>query len=797
MQNFTNYKYIWLFILIISGFCAHAQHKYTLEGVVRSNTGELLKGAGVRILGSDKSAVTDDAGRFKIQNIAGGEHNVSVRYIGYVESMQKITFSASSTEVLNFSLKYNENDLSEVSVIGRTAVQETNRQAFNVTAVDAKKLYNSTLDIAHALDRVSGVRVREAGGVGSRMDFSLNGFTGKQVKFFIDGVPMDNFGSSFQLNNIPINLAQRVEVYKGVVPVWLGSDALGGAVNIITDNNTKSYMDASYSYGSFNTHRTAINAGYTTKSGFKVQLNAFQNYSDNDYKVTVNVSDLFTGQLYQNQKVKRFNDTYHNETIIASAGIVDKKFADQLMFGLTLGQNYAEVQTGARMISVFGDWHRKGTIVMPSIKYSKKDLFVKGLDLRLNGNYNLGEEQNIDTVYRRYNWAQEFKQYPGLGSERERSMYKYKNNNGLGTASLTYTINDKHSFALNNVYNSFNRSGSDELYPTSEKYKQPTKSNKNVLGLGYKYSASEKWNTSLFLKYFNQKTTYSQSYNPTGGWGDVAYLIQKNNFNNLGYGIASTYFLKPNLQIKGSYEKSYRLPETDELFGDLLNLEGSISLKPEHSYNYNLGFSFQTHINMIHRFSFDGNLLYRDAKDFIRPSVNLNQTKMVMGNLASVTNLGVDGEIRYSFKQIFTTGVNMTYQNLRNNTKYEENMTMVSSLYRDRIPNIPYLYGNGDASLFFRNVGQKGNTLTLGYNILYVHSSYLSWPSQGTADTKMIVPRQWNQDVNIVYTVGSGKYNIAFECKNLADNRAYDNYSLQKPGRAFYTKLRYFISTKR
>jgi len=70
----------------------------------------------------------------------------------------------------------------------------------------------------------------------------LNGFSGNQVRFFLDGVPMDNFGSSFQINNIPINFAERVEVYKGVVPIWLGSDALGGAVNIITGNKYRNYI---------------------------------------------------------------------------------------------------------------------------------------------------------------------------------------------------------------------------------------------------------------------------------------------------------------------------------------------------------------------------------------------------------------------------------------------------------------------------------------------------------------------------------------------------------------------------
>src|SRR5690606_20366444 len=111
-------------------------------------------------------------------------------------------------------------------------VQQINRQAFTVSAIDATKLHNTTLNLSDALDRVSGVRVRETGGLGSSMNLSLNGFSGNHVRFFIDGIPMDNMGSSFQINNMPVNIAERIEVYKGVVPIWLGSDALGGAINI-------------------------------------------------------------------------------------------------------------------------------------------------------------------------------------------------------------------------------------------------------------------------------------------------------------------------------------------------------------------------------------------------------------------------------------------------------------------------------------------------------------------------------------------------------------------------------------
>lgn len=63
-----------------------------------------------------------------------------------------------------------------------------NRSAYNAVAIDAKGLHNTTRDLAGTLAKVPGVKVRESGGVGSSTAITLDGFSGKHVKIFIDGV---------------------------------------------------------------------------------------------------------------------------------------------------------------------------------------------------------------------------------------------------------------------------------------------------------------------------------------------------------------------------------------------------------------------------------------------------------------------------------------------------------------------------------------------------------------------------------------------------------------------------------
>lgn len=803
LRVYSILKGLFLCFFVFNTLSLSAQHEDTqglgsIKGQVFSSDGQPAAFVPVGIKGTSKGVTTDANGRFEIK-LPSGKHTLLIQFIGHEPELEEIEVKSGETiDVPDFKLKEDSKELQEVEVVGKSEVQQVRESSFNVTAIDARPLHNSTMDINQVLNKVPGIRIRESGGMGSSFNFSLNGFTGKQVKFFIDGIPMDNFGSSFQLNNIPVNLAERIEIYRGVVPVWLGADALGGAVNIITSNRTNTYLDASYSYGSFNTHKTSINTGFTSKKGITFQLNLFQNYSDNNYWVTVDAADINTGKYSRNQRLRRFNDQYHNETAIVNFGVVGKKYADKLLFGIVLGQNRAEIQTGARMVNVYGDMYRRGNTIMPTFKYQKKDLGVKGLDLMLNANYNLGQEQNVDTVNRRYNWYQQHIVRTGAGGERSRTLYKYRNNNAIATINLNYRLSPKHTLTINSVTNYFNRQGRDELFPENDNYEQPRKTVKNVLGFGYKFDLNKRWSTSVFAKHYHQTNIYSETYNPIPGNSDIAYKVVNKYSDNVGYGIASSFFLRTNLQLKASFEKSYRLPENEELFGDMVNLEGNTRLKPESSNNYNFGINYAPKFGKMHNMVFDINALYRDAKDFIQPYLMPNQIKTINGNLVNITNTSFDGDIRYSFGRYITIGGNATYQNLRDNSReiYENGKLVKNFTYGYRLPNRPFLFGNGYSSVSLPNIMGKGNSISLGYNALYVHAFYLYWSVLGQKDGKYDIPMQLSHDVNMVFSLKEGRYNLAFECKNLMDAQLYDNFSLQKPSRGFYVKFRYFFTKK-
>ena len=271
--------------------------------------------------------------------------------MGFETVEKKVELTQDERNKLNIMINPATTELDEV-VVTSTGVSRIKRSAFNAVAVDTKELQNTTKNLSDALTKAPGMKLRESGGVGSDMQLMLDGFSGKHVKVFIDGVPQEGVGSSFGLNNIPVNFADRIEVYKGVVPVGFGTDAIGGVINIVTNKKRQRwFLDASYSYGSFNTHKSYANFGQTFNNGFTYEINAFQNYSDNDYYVDSPVEDFETGRIDRDKKVrvKRFNDTYHNEAVIGKLGVVDKKWADRLMFGFTYSNMYKDIQTGVRL----------------------------------------------------------------------------------------------------------------------------------------------------------------------------------------------------------------------------------------------------------------------------------------------------------------------------------------------------------------------------------------------------------------------------------------------------------------
>ena len=779
------------FLLLLISISAFSQHKTMISGKVLSTEKTTVDFATVYLKGTNYGGTTNEEGIYHLQAPAG-EYTLVVSAIGYKTVEKPVKLMRGERTKMNVVISPQATELDEVVVVSN-GVTRLKRSAFNAVALDTKALQNSTQNLSEALAQAPGMKIRESGGVGSDMQLMMDGFTGKHIKIFIDGVPQEGVGSSFGLNNIPVNYAERIEVYKGVVPVGFGTDAIGGVINIITKKNrNKWFLDASYSYGSFNTHKSYVNFGQTFRSGLTYEINVFQNYSDNNYYVDTPVKDFTTGAINKKkiEHVKRFHDTYHNEAVIGKIGFVDKKWADRLMFGFTYSHMYKDIQTGVRQEVVFGGKYRKGYSIMPSLDYRKRDFFVRGLDVVLTANYNKNMTNNVDTSSYEYNWRGEMRplRMPG---EQSYQNTRSDNNNWNGTLTANYRIGKAHTFTFNHVINAFRRSNQSLLNEDSEANAIPKETRKNISGLSYRLMPTEHWNLSVFGKYYNQFIA-----------GPVAtssaqddYIRTTNSVSAMGYGAAGTYFILKSLQAKLSYEKAYRLPTNEEMFGDEDLETGDISLRPENSDNVNLNLSYNETFGK-HSVYVEGGLIYRNTKDYIQRNISdLSGGKYgaTYVNHGRVETKGYNISVRYGFANWVSVGGNFTQMNVRDNMKTSISSSAANLAYKERMPNLPYMFADSDVTFYWRNLWKKGNTLTVSYDNQYLHSFTYYSSNIGSNKNDYVVPNQFSHNLALSYSLRNGRYNLSFECRNFTNEKLYDNFSLQKPGRAFYGKVRVYF----
>ncbi|KAA5541666.1 TonB-dependent receptor [Adhaeribacter rhizoryzae] len=776
---------------------AQGQDKATVFGKVSSATGEVLIGVSVALKDANIGTTTDEKGQFRISGISAGNYVLTLSYIGFETQEQPIQLGESQNLELNLRLINKAFVMNSVEIVGKTATKEINEQPYAVTAISVKELQNSSSDAKEVLNRVSGVKVLEEGGLGSNLSFTLNGFSGDQVKFFLDGIPMDNFSSSLSLSDIPVNTIDRLEVYKGVVPVWLGTDALGGAVNIIT-NKKNNFLDASYSVGSFNTHRLSINGAYTNPtSGFTLRGTANYNYSDNNYKVWVPIKK--GNNVIDSAEVKRFHDRYRSGTLKLETGWVDQKFADNFLFGIIATGNDKQVQTGATMSSVYGGITRNSQSIVPTLKYSKENLFLKGLNVSFSSAFNRTKSEVIDTLRGvQYNWLGEATYTPGsTDGELNRTFTTLTDNDFNSQFNTSYAFGPKVSLAFNYALSYFARESFDTENPDRIENKFPKSLTKQLAGLAFKFDPTEKWSTTVFGKfyYLNAKTSKQYDFAQDNQRID-AFESQK---ENIGYGIASTYFLLPKLQLKASYEHTYRMPWATEIFGDGLFTTPNPDLGPEQSNNVNAGAAYGFNLGPDHQFNLESSFIYRAANDLIYQVVKVASPETYYDNLSKTRTVGIEGGLRYRWRETFNMGGSMTFQDITDQADFVFNESYTNTGYQKnfqkdfRVPNIPYLFGNANAGLTFKNVLTEKSVWGINYYFNFVEQYFLSWAELGSRDFKKVIPRQYSHNLELSYSLKQGKYNITAECRNLTDALLYDKYYLQKPGRAFYLKLRYVL----
>ncbi|EON76738.1 TonB-dependent receptor [Lunatimonas lonarensis] len=241
---------IGLLFTVATNFGLHAQSRMVSGKISESGTGDPVLGASILIKGTTRGTVSNIEGNYQLE-VPGPESVLVISYIGF--TTQEVTVG--NQNVVNVSLVYSSEDLSEVVVTALGVERETKALGYSVQAVDGDRFTEAreTNMINSLSGRVAGVQVtNSSSGIGGsarvtiRGESSLN-INANQPLFVVDGVPISNslVGASGS-GNLEVDYGNAageinpddiasVSILKGPAAAALyGSRAANGAILITT-----------------------------------------------------------------------------------------------------------------------------------------------------------------------------------------------------------------------------------------------------------------------------------------------------------------------------------------------------------------------------------------------------------------------------------------------------------------------------------------------------------------------------------------------------------------------------------
>jgi len=673
----------------------------------------------------------------------------------------------------------------QVHVRGEGAGARLRRGAEAVSVVDTERDRQKSEDLGQVMEKAPGIRVRRAGGLGAAARLSLNGFEGEQVRIFVNGLPLAYAGFGFNAANVPVDFVDRVEVYRGVVPVRFGGDALGGAINLVTEpEKLRGKASLSYQIGSFATYRTtAAGQYYDARSGFFARTNAFLDHAKNNYPIDVRIPDA-RGRL-SDARVVRFHDGYAARGVALEGGVANRPWAKRLSLRIYENGSEKELQHNLVMSVPYGEARtsESGRGVMARYRspvFGPKDALTAGVTVGF-------ARRRTDFVDRSdwvYDWfGHRIRSRPTAGeiSGEPLDQSIWQNDVYLRadlSAHVAAPLVLRATVAPTRVW----RTGESRVLvnPTG---RDPLSAGRDL------FTWVNGVEAELFL--FGgrlRNVVFGKQYWMDGSSEEVLPGFQFRTLghqsHSLGWGDALRFRITDALDAKASYEYATRLPSPDEIFGNGVLITPNLNIVPEVSDNANLGLTLDSGKGTFGAVRSEVNGFWRAADQLI--ALLSNDRFFGYQNVLSARSMGLESSLGYATPgDYFALEGNLTVQDLRNRS--------LDGPFRDfegdRIPNLPWLFGGASARVALPAVLVEKDELSFEWTARYVHEFYRSWESQGAKDTKPLIPSQLLHTAALGYLFrGPSTVSATIEVQNLTDERAYDYFGVQRPGRAFFFK---------
>jgi vitamin B12 transporter len=676
-------------------------------------------------------------------------------------------------------------ELPEGSVHGVSVRERMDKDVYPVTVIDASRFAGRAMDLNEVINRAVGVKVRASGGEGSSALINIRGLEGQRVKLYINGKPLNTPDGSFGINDLPLELIERIEIYKGAVPARFGGDGLGGAVNVVLKEEHHGYTDVSYGVKSLGNHTGyLIHKKIWSDWGVELGLGGFGTLANNRYSMPREGAP----------PVMRDHDAFRSLT--GGFGLTFRKLGlDEIEIEGAQVHSYKELQ------GVPG-FNQGGT--ERNFRHAATRNGINIIVLNIEDDAFLLPQMSMDYSLARVFFRTRFtdtssyihdfdgNRNPSPGGRGEVGFGPNMSDNRRSEVRQRVTLGHPIPAGVQLTLHN------DLLY--SEDRPRDDLADANAGGKVSGYPGDllatttsvtiERGLTRSRLKltgsfkhhYFHSSGHLSDPWGMFTGAADRV-VQEKHEF---GANAGVRYDLFRDFWVKASVERAHRLPNAEELFGDGFAVIGSAGLKPESSTNIDLGVMWDKTLPDRRRFRAEMSGYYSRLENLIKLTGTFAPN---YANVAEARIMGVDGELNGDLLTWFYVYVNGTYLDARDVGRYVPG-TRQENFTRDlRLPNMPYLFGNAGVELHGKPVsGRLVPDFRLFWDANAMHEFFYEFE----------VSRYQEKRVHgyLVQTAGlqagfqNDRFTISAEIENLTNENRRDQFSNPLPGRIYRAKTR-------
>ena len=494
-----------------------------------------------------------------------------------------------------------------------TISKTSNTSEYNTLGV-AKKVFtkqdiieSGATDALDLLKKVSGLDYYQTGQKGQQAAIFMRGSESNHTLILLNGIAINDqsvtngmaeFGQDF------VQTVQQIEVYKGSNGAHFGPDAIGGAINFVTDID----YTTSYSVNGFSPKNNSIDYNTTkiTNNGWHLNIKGAANQSKTDSAIakgnesdgTKNYQVNLNGSKWLNDNLKLKSTFYYRDTksgYDSSATQENSVTADNKMYALQTGIERKTQDSLDNLMFHYHNYDRKYYVLGKKDKYYSETVTLKGeRDLIVNDklSYGFGSEYKYDWAkFKTQTFTSQSKGHVSNLGTFANAGYKFNENQILSLyarndlhkitdENQTYKINftqflDKfrlgatHSTGLKNpgLYEFY---GSSNFHTGSESV-DPSKSKTNELFAEYNYSDNISFNSTAYRTTISNRISGSKNLtsdtNQEGIESELNFGGEDQNISFVSHFAKSRTATggpnsrRPDLSYGVDYSKKFNLPE--------------------------------------------------------------------------------------------------------------------------------------------------------------------------------------------------------------------------------------------